>query len=352
MEEQNVEDLKSMKTNNFFQLSPTILQNEQSTNLKSGSINDEVTPKQIFFKNSKFPTNSLISSASDLISHLGEVLVSCEILQTRIGLSKGYRNKITYTLGHRFQTSELAQEELNEVCTHVFHWSNSQTKLPKECWNEVSVKRTRANMILMKLIFVKIGKQRIENETWKEEKTAFCKYILEKCPSISCVTCQVSSTSSKPTKNDSYLVWYGDGKVLEKSPNGEPFYLSADSFSEVNPLVENSVFQLTSEWILPEAKNKTNLLILGRDINTNCLGLHALGFSSICSITHCRRAAMDCTSNCKLFGKSNIQVMLHEKVEIGEVIQTKLPTQNPGWCVVITAGIEKQKRFHKFIFKF
>ena len=165
---------------------------------------------------------------------------------------------------------------------------------------------------------------------WSVEQQGFVSHLLQKNSNIVSIVYQTSRSASKPTKHDNYVTIYGSNQITETTPNGINFLISADAFTEVNHDVENYAFQLMLEWFSRLPNNKKswdvrNLVVMGRDINTNVLGTHHFGwFQNIYAFSHCPRAIQDCRFNVQKMGLENVCIFQCEKSKIGRVLFNEL----------------------------
>lgn len=241
------------------------------------------------------------------MTSLFDSLLASKELHSEIGNNTEYRNKITYTLTEQgLNLTNLARHDINAICVSVWEWKMKHTKLPKECWNEVSVKATRTNAVLIKLVMVKSGTVNLFSQILMEEQQSFIQFLLSRFPQITTIVLQSSPTSGKPTKNDPYTTLYGSSYISELTSNGVVFELSADAFTEINHVVEDAAFQLMLCWLIrgygshsaphpAQSSSLRDLAVIGRDINSVVLGVQPFGwFQNIYGFTQCPRAIADC----------------------------------------------------------
>eukprot|EP00756_Hemistasia_phaeocysticola_P045164 Hpha_TRINITY_DN18925_c0_g1::TRINITY_DN18925_c0_g1_i1::g.17661::m.17661 len=235
----------------------------------------------------------------------------------------GYRNKITYSVhqaGGVFNTTDLAREECNAVCRSVHQWASTREGVWCKGIHEVCAKVSRSGAVMVKLFLVMSAEQQAK---WvAEEFPRFVEVMLEQHPTIATIVSQRSDSPSKPGKDEgTYTTLYGPGFLRERTPNGVPYVISADSFCEINHFMEDRIWTLLDRW-LPrrvegvEGEPAWDLLIMGRDSNPLAVGLFPLmhGRHSCrrgYSVCHCPRVMRDLHSNVKEFCRDADKMGVH-----------------------------------------
>ena len=240
----------------------------------------------------------------ELTASLFDDLLSDPSLHVPAKATRGYRNKVTYSLGQSFTTTNLAAADINAVCMFVNTWALETSMHAAAWWCEVSCKCTRRGELLVRLTILADSAE--QYTAWRQsELPRFLADVAAAFRRLKCVALQAGIGSEthapvKPTKVDPFTIEWGDAFVTEESPNGVPFRLSPDTFSEVNHLMEAEIFGHIERWCRDWYGGKAVLLTMGRDINARSFGLFEASQRSwphVFALTHCNLASADATAN-------------------------------------------------------
>mmetsp|Transcript_21984 Transcript_21984/g.47768 ORF Transcript_21984/g.47768 Transcript_21984/m.47768 type:complete len:639 (+) Transcript_21984:243-2159(+) len=258
------------------------------------------------------------------------------------GRNDKYRNKMTYNIPLPDPLSNLAQDEINQVCRHVETWAdgynhnndittatsqiarkrkavaseNEESEQEEETndtatateeqvvFREVMVKATRDGSML-----VRVTVQR--SNTCGEGNSAlwgasFVQHMRTAFPTIQCVCYNEAHGRARPPKTAPLHFLYGADRpyVMESTPNGISYQISPDTFSEINHEVERLQFEQTRTWIKEFEGTDAVLLVSGRDISSFGLGWGSIKgdrgekiFSEVVACQHCPLVNTDAVAN-------------------------------------------------------
>jgi predicted kinase len=235
-----------------------------------------------------------------------------------------YRNKITYSLPLVSDDaySDLAADEINNVCRAVQEWSDSWRTdsahlssngvaepvcvQSKVIFREIMVKSTRSGTILVRLT-VQASRRADEYAgdplDWPDA-SSFRGFLLTRFPSIDCLCYNIAeeSIAARPSKEAPLHFLTKNKVVMEVTPNGMDYQIGPDTFSEVNHEVELLQWEKTKEWIedivtknlklqlsdstMKLSRQKRILIVSGRDVSSFGLSFGSLRCpSNLCSPT-------------------------------------------------------------------
>jgi hypothetical protein len=283
-----------------------------------------------------------MTSLEELTATLCRAVVECPALRVP-GPALGYRNKITYSLRPSFSVSDLADGRINEACSTVYEFSTKES-LFFDVWCEVCAKRTRRDELLIKTSFR--CDEKIFTQWKNEESAAFVRYVQKQLPSCTALIAHTSNSSStaKPGKHDQYVTLIGSGCVVEYTPNGFGFSLSADSFCEVNHTMEDAMFSAALRMLqlgehASEGK-KRRAFMTGRDINSVYRTFAGYYAEPVVAVTSCPRVHMDTIINgipCDLCSKDCIGPD-HIVPKVGGRVLEEDDTSDGRFDMLVTAG--------------
>ena len=264
----------------------------------------------------------------DMTASLCRDIVQCDRHRTD-GPTRGYRNKITYSLQPSLVTCDLAEPAVNAACQQIASFRTDRSAFP-EIWCEVCAKRTRKGDFMIKVSFVSTDDV-FSDWLRQEGRGPFCDFVREKIPPCVALVAHAASSSAsvaaKPSKKDQYVSLLGDGSVEEYTPNGYGFLLSADSFCEVNHTMEDAMFVAAVRMLklddrsllsLPRegvASNRSELQVqrgafmTGRDVNCVHKSFARYYAGPVMAVTTCPRVQEDTKLNginCELSTKDRI----------------------------------------------
>jgi predicted kinase len=231
---------------------------------------------------------------------LFETLLEIDKLHVPSTLTKGYRNKITYSIPLPQPLSPLAHDYVNKVCQVVASFPSAS-----ELFREVMVKATRQGHVCVRITV------QTTKEAWKDD---FVTYMCKNCPQLECLCYNETNTKARPTKDHPIHVLYGKPFVLETTLNNLEYQISPDTFCEVNHEVERLQYNQAKEWIVQyhDAASRecnhnadmTQLLVSGRDVSSFGLGFGSLVdkngisiFNRVLAVQHCPLVHKDAVAN-------------------------------------------------------
>lgn len=254
-----------------------------------------------------------------------------------------YRNKATYSIPI-IEFSSLVQENVQDVC----RWINEQVCGSSErnqiLLTEVMVKSTRKAELLVRLSLAYGSDATTTTATTKGRYfESFCKQLQSTFPAIACLCYNTEpSPGTRPSKSDPLVFLTPRQKhVWETTPDGRHRYrLGPDTFSEVNPTVEQQQYAQTQEWIatMQSTANSNNnaqhtLLVSGRDISVFALG-YGESFAKVLAIQHCPLVHQDAMLNLQNDAKYSVFFCPNK----GDMARTLAPHASSIHGAVLTGG--------------
>ena len=241
------------------------------------------------------------------------------------GAVLGYRNKVTYNVNAGcVELTDLASSVCNdtvqsvlaicrEVCT-AEEWTDL------EVFREISVKCSRRNHFLLKLLFRGRDDTRFEDKVFPKIMTSLTAVFSER---MECVVTQSSVGKARPTKHNPYCAVLGSA-LTETTPWGDEYLLSPDTFSEVNHEAEDRLWEYFSE-LMENQKKRGNLVFMGRDSNAAVVSFYKRYghcFEGFVCLPHCPRVAHDLALNTQQFAGKVTILPVEDKFAYAERIHS------------------------------
>eukprot|EP01064_Diplonema_japonicum_P021460 TRINITY_DN31000_c0_g1_i1.p1 TRINITY_DN31000_c0_g1~~TRINITY_DN31000_c0_g1_i1.p1 ORF type:complete len:592 (+),score=64.31 TRINITY_DN31000_c0_g1_i1:57-1778(+) len=238
------------------------------------------------------------------VRHVVDLLLADEARLEK-GEETAYRNKVTYSIKKgEVKTSPLAVKECNNLCMRLCKWIQAASPISIDYWHEVSVKCSRKGMFMVKFLIV-CSKAKLADFIDTEVQQLV--HDLMDC-GIECMALQHSESKVKPKKDDAYIIVHGKW-LTEKTPWGDEYLISPDTFSEVNHDMENKLWAFMHALL--EANRARDLLLMGRDSNAVFASMpHKMSscIKNIVCLPHCPRVFEDLTKNYERTVKANLHV--------------------------------------------
>lgn len=289
---------------------------------------------------------NLMSCLEELVGAVCRTINASQSLRVK-GPSVGYRNKITYSLFPALVLSPLGMNQVNDLASAIDSFRRqpdlpATPMLPKSFWFEVCVKITRRSEYMVKVAFLSESVAEhcpSDFDRWVDsgEKDLFVQFLQEKEPLVKCIVAHVANepfrsredvaeedddagvsgcgisdvrtvSAGKPRKVDRYVPLTADAvdHVVEYTPNGVPFALSADSFCEVNHMMEDAIFDASVEFLrlappfctTEELRNKRlRAWMTGRDVNSVVSTFQGYYSEGVVCVSTCPRVLADTAKN-------------------------------------------------------
>ncbi|KPI85463.1 hypothetical protein ABL78_5484 [Leptomonas seymouri] len=246
-------------------------------------------------------------SYASVLRALCRSITSTDAIRVK-GKQEEYRCKATYSLLPKLQVSPLSMRSVNEIATAVSDFCATRSRISvvaRDFFFEVCVKVSRDDRYMVKLSFLNqrlnggntdisqghIGKPPLLRkdavasalsvplespssregsctetlfDVWMRSSEAYSleDHLRAVHPGLAAVVAHVclpspeardedDSLHRKPNKSSAYipLTRSGASAMVEYTPNGHPFWLSADSFCEVNHEMETAIYEAIVEFL-------------------------------------------------------------------------------------------------------
>jgi tRNA/tmRNA/rRNA uracil-C5-methylase (TrmA/RlmC/RlmD family) len=246
------------------------------------------------------------------------------------------------------ENEESEQEETKDTATAT---ATTDTEEEAVVFREVMVKATRDGSLLVRVtvqrsstITSSSNEQEHANNSDASWGASFVQHLRTAFPTIQCVCYNVAHGRARPPKTAPLYFLYGADRpyVMERTPNGISYQISPDTFSEINHEVERLQFEQTRAWMQEFEGTDAILLVSGRDISSFGVGWGSLkgdrlGEKMFSEVVACQ--------HCPLVNMDAVANFQRNCTDVqGTVLHLTKQEMAEGISGAVTAAQERQKK--------